>query len=234
MADERFCPQCNVKMDYRLGVYECPGCGHTEERVVKPAEERSPSGPGFRKEAWHQPAHLNQPSTGQVPSPNQLYSPGQAPSAQQSGYAADSGKYPTLGTEKKILFGIQAGCALLQIITVLVIGMMASVAGDLAPNLVGEILGAIIGLGVLWYVLFNAEVWMKRACIGCQGCNLIGGVFILLFAASPSILQALNISTYDHNLYIMILWIVIAPQLIWNSWIIYILWRDIEVIEGRA
>jgi len=52
MSEVKSCPKCNVGMDHRLGMYECPGCGHAENKSI-PSPEDLASGPGFRKEPSH-------------------------------------------------------------------------------------------------------------------------------------------------------------------------------------
>lgn len=54
MANKRNCPKCHVRMDYRLGIYECPACGYAEKKSI-PSPEDLASGPGFRKDTWHRP-----------------------------------------------------------------------------------------------------------------------------------------------------------------------------------
>ena len=53
MEKTKPCPECGAAMSLRLGMYECPGCGHEEEPAAPEPErepERRPHGPGFRRE----------------------------------------------------------------------------------------------------------------------------------------------------------------------------------------
>jgi len=51
----RECPKCRVEMEFRLGEFNCPGCGHNEPDKA-PRKTAQFSGPGFRKERSSGPA----------------------------------------------------------------------------------------------------------------------------------------------------------------------------------
>lgn len=239
-AKTKTCPQCGTMMDFRLGTFECPQCGHTEEGEKPPeAKGAASTGPGFRKEAWHRSATPTTGQPGQVPPPQSagtIYTPGAAPPpGLYGGYesTATASKYPTLETEKKIVFGIQAGCSAIEIILILIAGIAAEAGGAAALNFIGNLIGFGIGIWILWYVLFEAQLWMKRACCAWQGCSLIGVIILMLMATTPSALNMLQVNPLDHNLYVIGIWLVLLPQMLWIGWIMFILWRDIQEATGR-
>ena len=50
-TQKKTCPKCSSVMDYRLGVYDCPQCGHHEAKQIEiDPRERRASGPGFKRE----------------------------------------------------------------------------------------------------------------------------------------------------------------------------------------
>lgn len=216
-------------MSFRLGVYECPQCGRSEENQPVTTGPPQASGPGFRREQWQRSA----PPPRQVPPPSTgtMYTPGSAPEARlygEYGTVSTTSKYPTLETEKKVLFGLQAGCGVLGILFALVGGIAAQAGGAVALNLISDIVGFAIGIWLLWYVLFGAPQWLKRACCALQGCSFAIVFFALFMATSPSVLDMLQISQLDYNLYVLAVWIVLLPQLFWNGWLVWILWRDVQ------
>jgi hypothetical protein len=232
---QKACPQCGSEMSFRLGAYECPQCGHAEEdrAVVSPPVKSS--GPGFRREAWHRPAT---PGPGQQPPPEStgtMFTPGAAPPpGLYGGYGdvATTGMYPTLETEKKVLFGLQAGCGVLGIILSLVGGIAAQAGGAVLLNLIFDVVAFGIGIWLLWYVLFESPLWLKRACCASQGCSFAIVIFALFMATSPAALDMLQISQLNYSLYVLAVWIVLLPQLLWNGWIMFILYRDIQQMRG--
>ena len=237
MAEEKFCPQCNTKMDYRLGVYECPSCGHTEERAATPAAEQKASGPGFRPEPWQQAQQ--QRASGPVPAPGSIQAPSMAPLAGPAGGTGDYyNPYPTLYTEKIVFFSLQVIGWVVNGIMVLVFSSMLSTMGpgtgagaDLGVGtgaiiLLAVIMGAI-SLGLWYLVLFTEQLWAKYCCGGC--------LVLLVLISIPSIFvsnqEMSGIAAPGMGSYQMISTGV--SVLLW-IWVLWILWRDIQVVKGQA
>ncbi len=218
-------------MNLRLGVYECPSCGHEiEPPPPMPEPEPERHGPGFRREAWHQPASRPAGQPPPPPAPGTVFAPGAAPapgshSRPQPGYDAHPGLY----TEKVVFLTIQAvgwlmmciGFASLQSM----IGHMPSdVRGMMGPMVAGLIIGGLISLGLHWFVLFSDLVWAKYCC---GGCVVVGMLFWLpaMFMAPPTTPYGMP----GAGGYQIISGVV---GLIMYLWLLSILWRDAQRLQG--
>jgi len=186
MAETKACPKCGTTMGSRLGLYECPQCGH-EEEAAKPEPAAKRSGPGIRREAWHR----SQPGTGgqpplpgqsHVPSPGTLYTPGAAPPPGL--YGDDAGvresKYSTLEAEKRAYFSIYSIVLGLAVVGLLLLGAV----GDGATGFFSGVLSGAINLAITYWVLFGASANMKLTCAGCNGFWLMMMIFGGLAAMS--------------------------------------------------
>jgi len=93
------CPKCSSVMDYRLGVYDCPQCGHTE---AKPSEQqqRNTAGPGFRKESWTNAASGQQSA---VPALDGRYDPAVSPDSLAQNLPGKSS--PPIGIAEWLIYG---------------------------------------------------------------------------------------------------------------------------------
>jgi len=165
----RDCPHCNVRMDYRLGVFECPQCGHEESA----GEKQPTSGPGL----------IQKPIVGA----GQSAAPGKAPAvAYQSRHSKRQGEAPPdfkstweLGKEKMYLMMIFAGFSFLTII----IGLAAVHSTGAGGGAVFEIIfGELIDLAVLAAVLYIPLRCLKYV-VGCYLTPvLIFGILGLIFS----------------------------------------------------
>lgn len=236
MAESKACPKCGTVMDFRLGMYECPQCGHDEE-PSKPEPTSQSSGPGLRREAWHR----SQPGTGaqapgagqpplpgqsHVPSPGTLYTPGAAPPPGLYGDEAGArvSKHSTLETEKGVYFGINVALVCLGIIGAFI--MVVSGEPSAVANLFGQVIGGAIGLGILYWIFHGASANMKLTCAGCSAFVLMMMVFGCF--AAMTMPEFKDVAAYG-----VIMWGVIFAQVAWTGWFISILWREAMEMRGQ-
>lgn len=232
LTEEKQCPQCGGPMDLRLGIYECRQCGHEVERPPPESAAVGPShGPGFRREAWHRAAPGRSAQIPPPPAPGTVYSPGQSPFADLGASVSGHDPYPTLHREKIVLFSIHAAIWLLLFITcIIAFSMLGATVPGMFPSaaLIFVILAieAVIYLGFYWLVLFLPQLWVKYTCGGC-----------FLVAAVLSIPGCLNLMSttggFDPFLDLVMMLVVIL-QFLLNFWLLWILWRDIQVLQGRV
>lgn len=164
------CPRCGSVLDYRLGQYECPGCGHTQLEAT-PARSAAglPPGPA-------QAADFNTP-VGYSPPPVEDF--------------AD----PRRAEKFAHIWAQGAGYAVL----LLVLASDANVAGYEVMNERGRgwalgvmMLIAPLAVGTIWLSLFARERWLKWLCAGCAGC-------MTLRIASNAMIAVLAESLYNQR-----------------------------------
>jgi hypothetical protein len=224
------CPQCGTSMDFRLGVYECPQCGHEEEDKAQPeATAAATSGPGFRKEAWRRPESASQP--GQVPPPQSIgtiYTPGAAPPPGLYSEPSRSREpNSSLHTEKVVYFSLQAiGFVLLYILVAFALTMLGPVPDvdfNLGLGIFFSIITNLIYMGLLWFVLFGDQVWAKYCCGGCVLLSLLISV-PGMFVSAPTGYNAPGMGVFQ-IVYILLL-------IAFNLWFLSILYRDVQQLKG--
>ncbi|MEZ5339019.1 MAG: hypothetical protein R3F46_12270 [bacterium] len=207
MADNRNCPKCDTLMEYRLGEYECPGCGHTEgsaQSVSGVHSGRGLSGPGFQEP---------------------VYPPGQTPPASQGGYRGYPEEAPRhglisdgLSQEKWFIIGF-------YIFQYLLMGAMAA-SGPRAADFGGAgviftsmLVISLIGAGILFFVLHSNQSWLKFCCMGCVGIGLISQIFTLF---APGAMRSSGMLSPTMELISTVL------GLIYAGWLVSILYRDTQ------
>jgi len=229
MAEQhKACPQCGSEMSFRLGVYECPRCGHEEEDKVLAAPAAEAHGPGFRREQWQRSAP---PAPGQVPPPptGTIYTPGAAPPPGLYQEPASSYEpYPSLHIEKTIYFSLTViGWVVLLFVMIAAssaISSMPSPGFSMGPVIFGIILGGLISVGVMWFVLFGDQIWAKYCCGGCVMLSMVTSL-PGMFAATPSEFDVPGLAGFK----LLYFGLVLASDL----WFLWILWRDVQRLQGR-
>lgn len=217
-------------MNMRLGSYECVNCGHEEEPPPpEPEPQQDRHGPGFRRETWQQPA-ASQP--GQVPpppAPGTVFTPGAAPApGLYGGLDTNYEAHPGLQTEKVIFMAIQAVGWLVLCIALgalMSYDMPVEVSGMMGPMLAGFIIGGLIALGLYWFVLFSDQVWAKYCCGGCIAVSLLLSLPGMFLAAPATSYGMPGASGYQI--------ITGVVGLIMNLWLLSILWRDVQRLQGK-
>jgi hypothetical protein len=92
---------------------------------------------------------------------------------------------------------------------------------DPATEMVSNVIGAFIGVGIVALALMLSEVWLKWTCAACSGCGFISailGLFMLLGGVASEFAPGgitPNPVTGVLNLAMI-------------GWLIFILWRDIK------
>jgi hypothetical protein len=95
----------------------------------------------------------------------------------------------------------------------------------MGPMIAGMIFGGLIVLGIYWFVLFSDQVWAKYCCGGCVVVGMLlslPGVFV---AAPPTAYGMPGTGGFQ-----IISGVV---GLIMNLWLLSILWRDVQRLQGR-
>lgn len=207
MAESRNCPQCDSMMDYRLGEYECPSCGHREpaQAVAPKQDARGPSGPGLLR--------IPPPPPGTVV-PGMPGSYGyQAQQEEAGGRIRDAG----LEAEKKYIL-VYLFCYYL------LIGIWGANAPmnymfDGAAFFFVMLFSALAGCGVLYFTLHSDQSWVKYSCMGCVGLGAISNLITLIVPTASSTAMALPPA----------LQLVSALLgLIYAGWLLFILYRDVQ------
>ena len=181
MADTRNCPKCDTLMDYRLGEYECPSCGHTEgsaQSVGGVQSGRGLSGPGFQQPPPPPPG-------GNVPGmPGSRMGYQGSPLEPGYGGGGAGAGFDSLESEKNLYIYIRVGLWALLLIAMIVIsatgaGMMAGtgVGGMMWAAVLVILLYALVDIGLLFFILKSDQTWAKYCCMGCMGLRLIGIIF---------------------------------------------------------
>jgi hypothetical protein len=219
-AEKRNCPQCNTVMSYRLGEYECPSCGHSE--IAAPQKQEADYG---RPSDSVNRARLITPP-GAPPPPSGGYNLGGQPPADMYSPETRRASGGTLLMEKNIYMGIQAVATILILVLLLIASAaMGDMGGGGAVAAMGfsGFIGAAIGLGLLYWVLYGDTVWLKWACLGCQSIGLVIA-FVGLFANNAAISATPGLRGFQlaYNLL----------QFGFALWFASIVYRDIQQHEG--
>jgi hypothetical protein len=249
VGQTKHCPQCGSTMQFRLGEQECPSCGHVETAPPAPAvvEQEKPQDWGGIKRA----KLLNVPPTTAPPpssvlnrDPSELY--GQGGSYGGSLYGAADSPAPaensSLQMEKHIYFGLQVAGSLLTIIALIAAGSMLSALDGMPDRgalgfasggvfIASTIIGSLIGVLLMWFVLYGTVIWVKWTCLGCVGLSTI-------FALIGFFMPTADLSIYDQLGSAMGLGfttfgiLVRIFQLAFLGWFISILYRDIMRLQA--
>jgi hypothetical protein len=215
MAEAKNCPQCGSTMNFRLGTYECPQCGHSGTGPPAGEAPAAAGRVGQRRESW-QP---DQPLRG---------TPAAAPPEARQELEIDPlarpvGERPSgLELEKRIYFGITAA--------ITIVGALGSIfssitGGGSLPWLLSSLFWDAVGLFLLAYVLFSGEAWARGCCavlVALELIALIGGAFITI----PFISAAFGVSWLVPAFLALPFWGAVAVEAAWYGWLLSILWRD--------
>jgi hypothetical protein len=201
-------------MDYRLGEYECPQCGKTAAREVR-EETVQPSGPGFRREAWHRPQAA--PGAERAVTPEARQDLEVTPVVESTGHRVSG-----LELEKRVYFGIA--------LVVAAIGVLESAVGAVLHGggfgwLLGSIFWEAVVLFLLAYVLFSGETWIKGCCAALVVLELLSMIGVAYFTI-PYLSQAVGTAGVLPGFITLPFWIGFAIHAAWNGWLLSILWRD--------
>lgn len=223
MSDQsRSCPKCHEAMDFRLGEFDCPNCGHTES-AAKPKAQSKGSGPGFRSEQqWggstgkpNVPPRVAPPATGTVYSPEESHTFGKEESRSPKPHSS-------LQTEKHVYFGITVLGSLVNVLS----STFSHGLGWSVMGILENLFWAFIGLAVLAFVFFGSELWAKQCCMWWTVFQIVLVLGSFIFVSS--LLNRAQIGGFPgagllgSGLAIYAAAISIA----WEAWLIWILYRD--------
>lgn len=211
MAEQRNCPKCDTPMDYRLGEYECPSCGHTEggAQIKQPSGGRTTSGPGL----------ITPP-----PPPPLTPGPGMPGSSfGMRGGPADSygsGRNDSLDWEKNLFIYINVAAygliCLGLLFSAFIVGM------EMLAVMVGVLVAAAIQIAILVFILKGDQMWAKYCCMGCMGLRLLGVLFS--FFAPDAALAASEIPSALEV-------VLQAVTILFDVWFFTILYRDVTTAQ---
>ena len=227
-SKDRNCPQCRAAMDFRLGQFECPSCGHTE-LIEQPTQEEKSSGPGFKREQqWGgsggrtnvPPGVAPPPAAGTVFSSESSHTFGREDSTPPKYHSS-------LQTEKHIYFGLNVLGHLVNIG-----GVGSSMGQDGAAAGFGVVFtGAIVGNLLLAYVLYGSELWPKQCCMGCTGFQVLAYLGSLFFIGTlQRDINALN-QFEDLMLAGGFAFLFVFIGVATSAWLIWILYRDAQYLS---
>ena len=198
------CPECGSTMEVRLGMAECPSCGHNEDSLATPISKSS--GPGFQQ----------QDSTYKPPSPGMPGSILGGMGSHGSDSPGSGGVTDSLETEKNLFIGINIALYALAAFSILLSTL--SMGSEAWIAFFGVILGAGVNILILLFVLKSDQSWAKYCCMGCTGLRL-AGILFTLFAPNP----ALGATPLPFGLDV----ILNAITIMFDLWFFTILYRDV-------
>lgn len=222
MAEPRNCPKCGTQMNFRLGEYECPQCGHYEAQIKEAQQRDETSGPGF-KQPWQPGGTRPGAVVPPPPASGTIFQPGQQIRTGPGGSTVIGGApqfelYPSLNMEMGIYFGLHVAVTVAIIIVAFAFGgMFAGLSSSFNMSAIHALLGFLVlvflvRLSVIWFVLYGSVIWVKWCC---GGCTLIG-----ILGAIPSIL-AVGTTAHDSPL-------VGLADVALSIWFLTIVYRDIQ------
>jgi len=236
--ETKTCPKCSSVMDFRLGEYTCGQCGHTEAKQIEQQQQQpKASGPGFRREQPWDKAQSSMHSPGAAPPPpsGTTYQPGATGAPYEQAYGASQEYSDPLQMEKTIYFWI----VVVSNILVGILNMIGqSAAGGGASGFFAMAIGTLIGIGILYWVLFGETIWAKWCCLGCSAIELFFLLFVA-FAGGAMIAQMFSggdgmyYQPGEYGMASFLYWLFILMSFAWAGWFISILWRDINYRQGR-
>jgi hypothetical protein len=243
-AEDQRCSECGSLMDFRLGLYECQQCGHTEEPPPpEPEPERTRHGPGFRREPWQRPGApggaAEAPPSRAAP-PGTFYSYAPAPGATlhdpSQPALAPASEYPTLQIEKHIFFGLQV-LGVLGSLVLVVLGATLDPYGfqrtDQYMMMVQVFWSALASVFIYWLALYGRLLWVKYCCCAFMAfvitCGIVGFMMVLGVIGQLPLGYDLTAGFLGGALGISLT----VLQLAYLMWFVWILWRDIQVLQGK-
>jgi len=236
------CPECKTPMSLRLGIYECPGCGHTQAAAAK--QTRQPRSAGFagRREPWQSDRDEGYTVLRQKPG---QFGGSLGHAERQSSVPLmvgkrgvhaeeDNSKARSLGFEKLMFFliwifaSLGGGYYLFDLLNT------TNFMTDLKTHecIYISIFVVFVLIGVMWFTLYYDECWVKWGMIVLSALILlIVAVFWFLVLTSSANLGRINFNAGGVGLAGAVLSVLL--QLAWAGWLISILYRDIQRIQGR-
>ena len=94
----------------------------------------------------------------------------------------------------------------------------------MGPMIAGVIIGGLIALGIYWFVLFSELVWAKWCCAGC--------IALSMLLSLPGIFMAAPATGYGMPGADGFQIISGVVGLIMNLWLLSMLWRDVQRLQG--
>ena len=226
MSDKsRSCPKCQAAMDFRLGEFDCPNCGHSES-AAQPKAERKGSGPGFRSEQQWGGGQAIPPSAPPPPTTGTVYSPEVSHSFGSEETALPK-YHSSLQTEKHVYLALA------------VLGSLSSAFGSTsglglgggAMAFGGSIFSSLIGLFVLAFVLYGSELWAKNCCMYWTAfqavLTILGSFFLHSFITQSG--STLGQGSGLHAGLVIFFGVLIG--LASMAWLIWILYRDSKYLS---
>jgi len=167
-----------------------------------------------------------------------MYTPGAAPQlpagAAYSVY--EPGPAPrsdSLELEKKIYLGISVGIAVLGFIGTLIPD--PTFGATSFAEVGGYLLQVGINLLLIWFVLFTDALWAKWCCGGCTavalGIALIGT--LTMGTAISRLMVEQGFTAGETSVVTGVIWLVVIIWSLWHGWLLSIIWRDIQRLQGR-
>ena len=226
MSDKsRSCPKCKAAMDFRLGQFDCPNCGHTELAEQPQAQPRT-SGPGF------QPLLSGDP-TGSTANAGALAG-GTLYDQNASLTGPGAARKDSLDREKSGFFWIIVGAEVLPLPLMLLAGLADTDGSMLLVALIYAVVIAI-RLSIMHWVIMGDSVWVKCVVI------VINAIWVLVLAAflvSLTQEDTYSISAAGYSLdavqasgYAVFAGGYVVLSIAWIGWFISILWRDIRSLK---
>jgi hypothetical protein len=220
------CVKCGEVLDYRLGQYECPGCGHTQ-LAAPPAVQASRPQAGAG--SWDPGAQYRQAPPAAAPPPYAPggYSAGGRPGGPPFGPAAAAPD--PLRQEKLIFLGVHGAIVLWGILGIAgVLGggwsgppnpdeLVVNEAAREMSAMAGGLIGWVLAAGTL----LLRETWLEWTCLSCTGCGVLGGIGVLALAGGVLAQAGLGGPALAQS----------GLQVASNVWLLTLLWRD---IQGQA
>jgi len=228
--ESKTCPQCGGEMSFRLGMYDCPQCGYSEERPAGAAGPGRPQADGGPREAWHHPS----PSRRGYDAPTMALKAGDRSSTLYSGgissaedlpYDEDD-RRPSRGREKVYLLGFFLGKGLFNIL------IAVTLIGGRDWGVVGSsLLSQLIGIGLMALVLYVPIGFIKYIVgfCSCAYALLILASLILSAVLTPLLGLLLPFAAgVGLQLLGVLGWVLSLADVLGYLWLASLLFRDLE------
>jgi len=205
-------------MSFRLGMYECPQCGYSEQvaREAPPSQPARTGRVGELRQAW-QPDRPLTPPRAEVAPPEARQDLDFDPTASSVGERVTG-----LELEKRIYFGIWLGLAAIDVLQA---AYTAIFGGGGFMWLLSSAFWNAVSLFILAYVLFSGETWVKGCCAVLVVLELLSMAGVALYAI-PFLSSAVGVANILPAFIALPFWVAFGIHAVWNGWLLTILWRD--------
>jgi len=240
------CPKCGGVLHLRLGELQCELCDYSEPAPKQEDDARRGSfgapkhwKPPVSAGAEHEPASSVETAATQF-----MLEFGHVAGDSAAWYSLTRPTADVLVKEKNIYYGITLGLAALLILAVLLADSFLSWLSTITGNLifmskymrtdirtVAALILNVIGLIILWRVIYGPDIWLKWLSIGFLALGLLGmiiPVFAFLFTSQGY--QEITAGFLPQASAIIVL--VIAAFIAWYGWLMAILYRDIKQLQA--